>query len=356
MEKHFDLPQHPENPNAETASTNIQEIIISSEVLEGILEKVSDINEKGNGVTSVGHWDETGSLSIKLETILELGVLGFDKSKHDRSVIDFPKNDTEMEAYKSALKEKWYQEARKYRLGNPWINVVGRDIENVSQSWVKNKGSVGIILDLSNMNEAIPIGTQENGDEEVYKKLKVNHFKKKLSLVTYPNERTYYPDSPLYNKVGYVLNKLGKTAESIDYEDLKDELNQIRGKANQIDITEEQLSGIIEDVFNAGSIENIFTNGKNNYSTYSALEGFVAGRRIAPREFKGIVVNTEHLEDLEAELKNIIETMFKTSETKGKELLLPIYDLNGNMLWPKKMSHEEIVQIKEKEVAQVPSK
>lgn len=66
--------------------------------------------------------------------------------------------------------------------------------------------------------------------------------------------------------------------------------------------------------------------------------GFVASFRIAPRRFKGIVLSSP-TEDLQ----KVIEIMNKVDKEKP-ELLLPVYDSRGNLLWPKKMSYAELEQ------------
>ena len=66
--------------------------------------------------------------------------------------------------------------------------------------------------------------------------------------------------------------------------------------------------------------------------------GFVASFRVAPRFFTGIVI---HLLPEESEIEEIIKIMLRADKEKP-DLLLPIYDAKGNLLWPQKMSYEKV--------------
>jgi len=84
---------------------------------------------------------------------------------------------------------------------------------------------------------------------------------------------------------------------------------------------------------------------------------FITKARISPKKFKGLVVlpsksNTvqeiegDYIADISAEalsrsLEKIIEIQ-KSVNIEHQNLLVPIYDVGGNMLWPKQMSYEEV--------------
>lgn len=61
--------------------------------------------------------------------------------------------------------------------------------------------------------------------------------------------------------------------------------------------------------------------------------------RVAPREFVGCTL-PEELGSIDKNIRRLVKSMRKT------DLALPIYTLVGDLLWPKRMSHEEIVKLK----------
>src|SRR3989339_271885 len=80
--------------------------------------------------------------------------------------------------------------------------------------------------------------------------------------------------------------------------------------------------------------------------------GFVTSTRIAPRFFKGIILGDETYEsgkgmvsrnpnELQKQVNIYKEKMFNIYKN-SPDLFLPIYSTNGNLLWPKQMSYEEV--------------
>ena len=65
-------------------------------------------------------------------------------------------------------------------------------------------------------------------------------------------------------------------------------------------------------------------------------------RRVAPREFLGLVVSDRHASlGLDALISQVIEEENKISGFKK----LPIYDDGGNLRWPKIINYQEIVRM-----------
>ncbi len=78
--------------------------------------------------------------------------------------------------------------------------------------------------------------------------------------------------------------------------------------------------------------------------------GFILQYRVAPRFFTGVVLGpgssdgqTRNLagDFNEKDLEELIGTMM-AADKDNPGLLLPIYDLRGNLLWPQSMSYEEV--------------
>jgi len=65
--------------------------------------------------------------------------------------------------------------------------------------------------------------------------------------------------------------------------------------------------------------------------------------RVAPREFMGVLLErrTQSSEEFEAEIKRISIVMLRKYKNKP-ELLIPIYDESGNLLWPRRINYEDI--------------
>jgi len=82
---------------------------------------------------------------------------------------------------------------------------------------------------------------------------------------------------------------------------------------------------------------------------YPTLGEFVVPHRIAPREFLGIYIQGSgkwHIRKGRYVVSP--KVVVKEIEGLGKESAIPIYDFQGNLIWPKRMTHEEIVRMLEK--------
>ncbi len=71
--------------------------------------------------------------------------------------------------------------------------------------------------------------------------------------------------------------------------------------------------------------------------------GFIASHRVAPRLFRGVVCEAKSIES-EKYIEQVKKVILNTYKNKP-ELLLPIYDIDGNLLWPKQMSYEEVQKL-----------
>lgn len=84
------------------------------------------------------------------------------------------------------------------------------------------------------------------------------------------------------------------------------------------------------------------------------IEGFRTPLRISPRKFEGIAIDKKYLSEIKLNTQenqidleeNIIRMLTRSMESNN--VFVPIYDYEGNLLWPRKLSHEEIVQMNEK--------
>lgn len=101
--------------------------------------------------------------------------------------------------------------------------------------------------------------------------------------------------------------------------------------------------------------EKINTSRKKISDSKSMLDGglgFTLSHRVAPRFFKGLVFTTAYTsvpkfndEQIAAANKlaqELTELMTVNVKDDKSSVLLPVYDINGNLYWPKSMSYEEI--------------
>jgi len=74
-----------------------------------------------------------------------------------------------------------------------------------------------------------------------------------------------------------------------------------------------------------------------------AAYGFATSEAIPTDCIKGVVVND--LESMDHHLSSIIDSMFKSQDLSDKKQFVPIYDPDGNLLWPKKIQYAELKQL-----------
>jgi len=273
------------------------EVELSPEVIEKIMEKVQDVNEEGTAyITIQKSYRAHSTDSDRIGSILQNGLLG--KIKHDRN------------------------------------------IDEIKQDWV-------------------------------------NFMKNKRSLVRSKNREYAEFDLPIvwFNIVGQSTNRTGDT--SLTNSDLLNPLEMEMGKGENAVVIFD-LSKYKEVEFDSISHRNTYTNsspeGKDGKRVYQ-MEGFFLSYRVPPNKFKGILIQCrrdkseeeilgyeddrlrelsdqdriEHIKekfdhDEAAWLERAESMAQKMRQTyKDKEnLLVPIYDVYGNLLWPKKMSYEEV--------------
>jgi hypothetical protein len=297
--------------------------------IETILEKIEDIDQDGVAFVS----SQAESMEI-FRDILKDGLLGtvYENEKEDSA---------------EKFREKWAQNLRKKGKGVVFFNITGRmlpeDIDEkpfdtskteISQSrWVGGDWDrIVFLFDHSDFEEASPITRDD-----------IKHREEK--------RKTYASADP--NLYDMLVEKFGENIPEPGSEELKAEA----AKGNKY---------LDEDGFPKPDAEC----------------GFELSHRVAPRLFKGIVIKTTReitdeemraemvdwnwskeqedeqirmsrqspefcrVEDnspelLQARAEEIAKEMIETYKN-NPERLLPIYDVDGNLLWPKQFSIEEI--------------
>ncbi len=155
-----------------------------------------------------------------------------------------------------------------------------------------------------------------------------------------------------FREVGLPLNKNKEEEESVGYKevlkpytywmadpDIRGEINNLLAK--KLNIKPNQMQKAWEpgsDELKALSKEYPRLVSKEGLVQPSSEYGFVLSYRIAPRLFKGFVLSQDHMEKATARLEKIMRETCKDD----KESLIPIYNKQGDLLWPKQMSYEDV--------------
>lgn len=94
----------------------------------------------------------------------------------------------------------------------------------------------------------------------------------------------------------------------------------------------------VSTIFESLQGKNLRT-GKGNKFSYksSSCHGFMIPFRIAPRLFTGLIANTTDPEFA----NSTVQTMLSVYKEKTDNIL-PVYNTSGDLLWPQRMSHQEV--------------
>lgn len=283
----------------------ITETELSQEVIEAVMNKVQDINKPGTGFHAFSKaFDNTSTEEILrvLGSVLKKGLLGrLNPSLEDGD---------------------WASAARKRRGAVVFFNIVGRDLKKIDAShWFRSSSSdplpMGIIFDTSDFNEE--------------------------------TEHSNYA-------IDYNLGQ----RENLEY------------RANTFGTN---FPGETETY-----------HGKDTSKIPPDDQGYALTFRVAPRHFRGFVIRPmvertkEEFDILSKERPNIplgaLKTVYRYYESGDEEikkekaieiatqirkiygdnadLLLPIYDAHGNLLWPKQITYEELKKMIDKHGKNLP--
>jgi len=168
------------------------------------------------------------------------------------------------------------------------------------------------------------------------------------------------------------FNILGRTTSDIT--EIKERLEKINFPTNQmLDMGYGSFAhmGGIKLIVDVSSFEVKDHDGqeikddKDNRAGAPActINGLTVFDRIAPRFFRGIVIQNKKVNYLDRrnyfllpseitidkmnketlnEILNVIASSMKEFYKKKSNLMVPVYDIEGNLLWPRQMSYEEL--------------
>lgn len=91
-----------------------------------------------------------------------------------------------------------------------------------------------------------------------------------------------------------------------------------------------------------GSLQSLRSGGKSENGRYLANmnDGFALADAIPANSFKGIIVRESSDETI-----NRIMDIQKKAHQEQPENMLPIYNINGDLLWPRKIAYKEVQQL-----------
>lgn len=297
--------------------------------IEKIMEKCLDINKEGTAFSVIDSWPDRDKYDT-IKSIFREGILGGRRSKG---------------SFNGNSKESWAKDVRSGRQRNVFFNIVGRfkgssrrhpAKEPVSemakslyfQNHFHNDGDpidgVAIVFDLKRMKEI-------NGADALRKyeyKLQKDFDWTKMYL-----ERE--------EEVGQADSGTKAQLDKIDSELSKIEAGHYGSDAELR--ARELIPG--RRAFEADP------RGKDDWSPESEY-GFIGPVRIPPKLFEGIVFSVVEWEGNTAtyskdrkkwqnRAKALANAQMKIDKEKP-ENLVPIYDIQGNLYWPKKMTYEEV--------------
>ena len=264
---------------------NSETVEISPDTLKVVMDKIQDINEVGTAFHVIGLDHSQGSRSSSDESIqsaLENGLLGWHYNGE--------RGDT----------EEWTKNVRQRKYTPLFFNIIGRDsrsaYSNITRMedsyWVKNsENSATIIFDATAFKEYIQ-----------------NAHKKQGNTKTYTTQHQSDAAQP--------INMWRKSSEEQEYQ--------------------RYLAKLPAELREEFKYEMIAVHDD---------DGFVLFSRVAPRFFKGICLKIENGENGSTEIQKKIEAIIKVMKKifgEHKELYIPIYDIHGNLLWPKFIEHEQV--------------
>lgn len=296
------------------------------EVLDHVMGKVQDINVYGAAFSVVKTPDA-------LPMIFQKGLLGAETGFFGKLVREkLPDrlgtrvgaaSNIPSEVYPEFV-NRWPEHIRKERKDGVFFNIVGRSARSVDESLYFTPKGFGYF-------QGQGVGLMFNAKD--YKELGVmeSYKQDKLNL---PSKRGTYKA----RSVGAVVDSYKKRAGVEDLSQTTDE----------------------EVLRTLAGLESVFISEQGEIKANGEF-GFTLFPRVSPKSFSGILVkNTEVINERnrwgsistreewkEEETLNMAKriALIMQKEYKDKpELLLPVYDTRGNLLWPKKMSYEEVKQ------------
>lgn len=336
---------------------------LSPETMEKIMEKVQDIGESSIAYTRIGTLGNRRERAVsdelmKIKEIAEMPIRKF--REREENLIDI------------------------YALPQ----ILQRDLERINT--ILKKGLVGTYKDSSLRSNPEEYGGNEYRKELKESKRSLVHFNITGRAWDYWNPKTYndiptelqeileigngyWARNPATVMLIFDISNLTETYPGVEQFDLGEnkKVSYVYAAANRADVLYpfssrdyQSLEGRdAKDIFRLPGEKDEKISGTRYHKilvTPSTEYGFITSPRVPPRRFRGFVLSpikekfTSSVIDFkesrfefysDAELSALATRLAESARSlyeKGEGVLLPIYSTKGNLLWPKKMSYEEV--------------
>lgn len=255
------------------------------EVLRSTMGKAEDINQPGIAVAGIkngNHGDQEGEATDPTRTALIYGILG---SENMSGVRDF-----------SEHRENWAENVRNRDAlhAQIYFNIVGRGLDRIERNFYSSRGH-SYIFNIDDFSE-LPAGT---------------------------------------------LGSFGPEKES-KFQETKDTYELVFGKRfvpRQHSYAQAKDFG--SDFYGPVQIFSEISGRKIQRRSLGVdpEDGFVTTFRIPPRRFEGVVVRKGSTAQ---EVQDLVAMMVRVYAERP-ELIIPVYDVYGSMLWPKRIFYPDLL-------------
>ncbi len=305
-----------EIPYSAEGRSEVREEDLSPEIIEKIMGKVQDIDEYGTAYHVMTSAEDLPGFSRdrderpwkeRLEDILKHGLLG---TVHERTGTVSKVNS-----------EKWVRGVKKEKRGEVMFNIIGRefhesdlserereDERKAGKTWIEtgtfmwqDSNKIAIIFDVSKFKEVEP----RKGED----------FK-------LPKPKTFHVDSKKTK-----MNERGELMAQSDY-----------GFSLYPRVAPKLFKGLVFKATRKYS--------EKEREKYLKTWGDTPNHRYA---LEMAQVEEDDPQKLEERAEEIVLLMKKVYENKP-DILIPVYDVRGNLYWPEKLSHTEIQKLKSKPI------
>lgn len=278
----------------EETSADLDTQELDEKVLEKAMEKVQDINQEGTAYSVVINSDPN-----RLENIFKNGLLGT--------------NHTDVSGVGNKVSvQDWVENMRDERKGTVYFNIVGKselttednnkyNLEIAKSYYIKSGDDrIAILFDLSKFKQEAPINLDDRYS-----------FKQKT--------RTYRADKPLLDEESNVIDQFGYL---LSFRVAPRNFTGIVFRLTR-ELTEKEFQQELKEELKDRVLEGEKLETFKNYL-----------KKIRFKEQKDPIKLSKRADEILSIMKEAY---------KGKEnLMLPIYDTDGNLYWPQKIQYKDL--------------